>query len=64
MSDSRGPSDQPPNRAQAAPRRRVRRRRLLKVAAATGAAVASASNVYVRPSVRLLKISEANAFSF
>lgn len=64
MADSRGPSDQQLRRQLVAPRRRIRRRRLLKVAAGTGAAVAGASSIYVRPSVRPLKIPTANAFSF
>ena len=45
-------------------RRRLGRRGLLKVAAGTGAAVAAASGVYVRPSVRPLEVPSAEAFSF
>jgi len=53
--------DQDLNNGQA-PRRRSRRR-LIKAAVAAGAGVAGASG-YIKPSVRMLQIPTAHAFSF
>ena len=46
------------------PRQRVRRRRLIKGAVVAGAGVVAASGVYVRPSVRPLRVPTVHAFSF